>query len=122
MSLAGLLPLLRRHEHRRAHRIPDLAAIEILFAPLVADERLKSGDLGGIEEVKARHVVEEDGPDLGAAGAVEGGQAQCHVNAGLEGLVEGADAVRCEEEDAVEVLEGTEEDWMQFSIRGIGLG
>lgn len=54
--------------------------------------------------------VEEEDPDLGAARLVEDGQAEGDVDAGLEGLVEGADAVGGEEEDAVEVFERTEED------------
>lgn len=66
--------------------------------------------LGGGEQGFGGEVVEEDGPDFGAAGAVQGGEAEGDVHAGLEGLVEGADAVGCEEEDAVEVFEGAEED------------
>ena len=69
--------------------------------------------LGGADETLIQaHFVEEEVPDFGAAGAVEGGQAEGDVHAGLEGLVEGADAVGCEEEDAVEVFEGAEEDWV----------
>lgn len=49
--------------------------------------------------------MQEEEPDFGAAGLVENRQAEGDVDAGLEGLVEGADAVGGEEQDAVEVLE-----------------
>lgn len=66
--------------------------------------------LVGRDDSLGAEVVKEDGPDVGAAGAVEGGEAEGYVHAGLEGLVEGADAVCCQEEDTVEVFEGAEED------------
>ena len=89
--------------------------------------------LGVADEVLIQaHFVEEEVPDLGATGAVEGGQAEGDVHAGLEGLVKGADAVGCEEENAVEVFEGAEEDcvcslafrsvvlfWGEFRAKGI---
>lgn len=66
--------------------------------------------LRGREMVLREQVGEEDAPDLRAAGAVEGREAKGDVDAGLEGLVEGADTIGGEEEDAGEVVEGAEED------------
>ncbi len=55
-------------------------------------------------------VGEEDAPDLRAAWPVKGREAEGDVDAGLEGLVEGADAVGGEEEDAGEIVESAKED------------
>ena len=68
---------------------------------------LRGGDLGFAGE-----VVEEYGPDVGATVAVQGGEAESDVHTGLEGLVKRADAVGGEEEDAVEVFERAEENWV----------
>ena len=57
-----------------------------------------------------QQIRQKDPPDLHAAGPVERRQAQGDVDAGLEGLVEGADAVGGEEEDPREVVESAEED------------
>ncbi len=66
--------------------------------------------LRGREVLFREQIREEEAPDAGATLAVEGGQAEGDMDAGLEGLVESADAVGGEEEDAVEVVEGAEED------------
>lgn len=52
-----------------------------------------------------REVFEEEAPDFGAAVPVQGGEAERDVDAGLEGLVEGSDAVGGEEQDSIEVFQ-----------------
>jgi hypothetical protein len=61
-------------------------------------------------------------PDGGAAGGVERRVVQGDLDAGLEGAVEGADAVGGEEEDAGVVFEGAEEDWVGVVLDGGGQG
>lgn len=68
-------------------------------------------ELGGREVLRFGEFVEEEDPNLGAARLVEDGKAESDVDAGLEGLVEGADAVGGEEKDTVEIFECAEEDW-----------
>lgn len=58
----------------------------------------------------AREIVDEDGPHFDSAGAVELRKPESDVDTGLEGLVEGADAVSSEEENAIEVLQRSKED------------
>ena len=95
MLPAGRLVFLLGHEHRGADCIADLSAVKRFPAPFIADQGLQCGALLGRNDGLAAEVVEEDFPDVGAPGAVQGGQAEGNMHAGLEGLVEGADAVRC---------------------------
>lgn len=121
MLLAHRLLLLLRDQQRRAHAVADLAPVERLPAPRGGGVPLQIVQLGGREVLRPAELVQEEHPDLGAAGLVKDGQAEGDVDAGLEGLVEGADAVGGEEEDAVEVLEGAEEDYSTFSMSVIVL-
>ena len=114
MPLARDLFLLLGNEHRCADRIADLATIEVLLAPVVAHKGCKRGVLAISDGRFAVEVFKEDRPDLGATGAIEGRQAEGDVHTGLEGLVKGSNAVCCEEEDAVEVLEGAKEDCANY--------
>lgn len=116
MLLAGRFLLLLGHEHGGAHGVADLPPVERFLAPLVAHERLQGGALLGRDDRLAREVFEEDLPHVGAPGAVECRETEGDVHARLERLVEGADAVGREEQDAVEVLQGSEEDYLRFSF------
>ncbi|KAK1245927.1 hypothetical protein MKX07_004996 [Trichoderma sp. CBMAI-0711] len=60
--------------------------------------------------------------DFGGLGLVEGRVVEGEVDAGLEGLVDGADAVGGEEEEAVVVLEDAEEDGDEGVARHVLLG
>ena len=104
------LALLLCDEHGRAHAVPDLPAVERFAAPPLGHEVVENGALGGRDDGVTAEVLDEDGPDFGAAAAVQLRKTEADVDAGLEGLVEGAHAVGGEEEDAIKVLEGTKED------------
>lgn len=93
MGLGQALALVLGDDERRAHGVADLPAIERLPAPLAGDEGLEAGARLRRDAALGAQVVEEDAPDVGAAGLVELGEAQGDVDAGLEGVVEGADAV-----------------------------
>lgn len=116
MPLPHGLLLLLRDQQRRAHAVADLAPVERLPAPRGGGVALQVLQLRRGQVLRAGEFVEEEHPDLGAARLVEDGQAEGDVDAGLEGLVEGADAVGREEEDAVEVLERAEEDFSRFHV------
>ncbi|TFB02880.1 hypothetical protein CCMA1212_005256 [Trichoderma ghanense] len=60
--------------------------------------------------------------DFGGLGLVEGRVVEGEVDAGLEGLVDGADAVGRQEEEAVVVLEDAEEDGDEGVARHVLLG
>ena len=60
--------------------------------------------------------LEQVTPDLGARGVVEFVVAEGQVDARFEGLVELVDAVCGEEEDALEVVEGSEEDYCALAV------
>lgn len=117
MLLAHRLFLLLRDQQRRAHAVADLAPVKRLPAPRGGGLALQIVQLGGREVLRPGKLVQEEHPDLSAAGLVEDGQAEGDVDAGLEGLVEGADAVGGEEEDAVEVLEGAKEDYFMVQCQ-----
>ena len=51
-----------------------------------------------------REIVDEDIPDGNPASLIQSRQAEGDVDAGLEGLIEGADAVGGEEEDARKII------------------
>lgn len=55
--------------------------------------------------------MDEDGPHFDPTGPVELREPEADVDAGLEGLVKGADAVGGEEENAIEVLQRSKENW-----------
>ena len=78
------------------------------FAGLPEGQQLEL--LRARQAVLGREVVDEDIPHGDTARLVQARQAQGNVNAGLKGLIEGADAVGGEEQDAREVVEGAEED------------
>ena len=97
--------LMQRQRLRTPDQILDLPSIQ-----LVAREHVELV----LAEVRDGHLLahhgDEHAPD-GLLGAVrELAVAQGDVDAGLEGVVEGFDAVGGEEEDALEVLEEAEED------------
>ena len=50
-------------------------------------------------------------PDLATGGEVEGWVREPYVNAGVEGEVQGGDAVGCQDHDAVKIFEFAEEDY-----------
>lgn len=58
-------------------------------------------------------LVEQVVPDLSAGGVVETGVADRDVDARHEGFVEVADAVCGQEQNSLEVVQGTEEDYGQ---------
>lgn len=105
------LPLLLRHQQRRTNTVPDLSPIEWVTAPDSGGLRLQLMDLGRGKVLGFGEFLEEDGPNFVTAGLVEDGEAECDVNARLESLVKGTDAIGGEEEDAVKILQGSEEDW-----------
>ena len=96
----------RRHRQRvgRQHRVLDLAAIDRDVRQLV------EGGVGPGVRVGIRGAADEEFPQFLAGGVVEGGVLEREVNAGFEGEVEGGDAVGGEEDDALVVFQGAEED------------
>ena len=92
---------------RGADAVLDLAAVEHRLGEAIV-VGVSEGD--GADAVELAHALQEHGPD-GLAGLVgELGVTEGDVDAGLEGVVEGFDAVGGEEEDALEVLEQAQED------------
>ena len=110
MLLPHRLLLLLRNQHRGPNAVADLAPVERLSAPSVGHEPAEPIVLRGRYSRLAREVVDEDGPHFHSAGAVELRKPESDMDTGLEGLVEGADAVGGEEENAIEVLQRSKED------------
>ena len=104
MSLPHHLLLLLRDQQRRPHRIADLASVERFLAPAFLDQSIKARGLRSGEGLLRGKVREKDGPDFDARLAVQVREAEGDVDAGLEGLVESADAVGGKEENALEVF------------------
>lgn len=104
--------------HGALERVPDLSAVPHgadgrTLALLRLEERLGVvNDVARVEVDEAARVelVEVRLPDPAGVLPREGRVVQREVEAGLEGLVEDADAVAGEEEDAFVVFEGAEED------------
>ena len=97
--------LVQRERLRAAHQILDLPPIQ-----RVSRQHLEVRVAEARDAHLLAHHVDEHGPD-GLLGFVrELAVAQGDVDARLEGVVEGFDAVGGEEEDALEVFEEAEED------------
>lgn len=103
-----LLPV--RDQHGRPDAIADLAPVERLPAPGVGHQPVELVALRGRDSGLAHEVVDEDRPHFDPAGAVELWEPEGDVDAGLKGLVKGADAVGCEKENAIEVFQRSKED------------
>ena len=58
-------------------------------------------------------------PELAAGGEARREVLQGEVDAGFDGFVEDGDAVGGEEDDALEVFEGAEEDWWGGRLVGV---
>lgn len=89
-------------------RIAYLAAVQ-----LVAGQFVHVGDdviCINVLVVGAQYI-DKTAPDLAAARGVEAWVVQGEVDAGPEGLIEGADAVRCQDQNAIIILKGAEEHW-----------
>ena len=107
MAHAQLHALIDRQRLRRADTILDLAPIQHRLGEAIV---VRLCELNSLDAVELTDALEEHDPD-GLAGLVgEFGVAQGDVDAGLEGVVEGLDAVGGEEEDALEVFEQAQED------------
>ena len=107
MAHAQLHALIDRQRLRRAHAVLDLTAVQHRLGQAVV---VRLGELDRLDAVELAHALQEQGPDGLARLVGELGVAQGDVDAGLEGVVEGLDAVSREEEDALEVLEQAQED------------
>ena len=95
-----------RQRNGGTHSITDLAAVKAVIVEIVRYVCHQSG----LVLVRKIHLPDKDGPDLAALDRIESLQANGHVDARLEGLVDIAGTVSGQEEDAVEVLQFAEED------------
>lgn len=98
--------------------IPDLAPVEVLPGELV-DVHKQIVHINALVVTALEHA-EQVAPDLDALVLLEVVVPQGEVDAALEGLVEGADSVGREDEDAVVVLEETEEHCGVGFSEGVG--
>lgn len=108
MAIPQLLFLEPRQLPRRIHAIPDLPPIK-----LMTRERVQMALDSGVLVQDARLLLEERDevlPDMGAVVAGQRGVVQGELDARFERLVEGADAVGGEDQDAVVVLQHAQED------------
>lgn len=111
MLLPHRLLLILRNQHRGPDAVANLAPVERLPAPGIGHKPVKVVTLRGGDPRLARKVVDEDGPHFDPAESVELWEPQGDVDAGLEGLVKGTDAVSGEKENAIEVLQLSKEDY-----------
>ncbi len=93
-------------------RVADLAAVHLVAGQFVhvGDDVVRINFL-----VIGAQDIDEIAPDLAAARGVEGWVVQGELDAGFEGLVEGADAVGCQDQNAVIILKGAEKHWISVS-------
>ena len=101
--------------------VPDFSSIPLQRLDLVALGHVLLGvvvvsDARAAVLVVVLEFLEKVAPDLGARGVVEFVVAEGQVDARFEGLVELVDAVCGEEEDALEVVEGSEEDFCALAV------
>lgn len=106
-----LLRIKLRQRHNRVKGIPDLPSIppQLLYIFMVKRIRHKPQIDCNIRPFILQ-FAETRVPDLLPLAVREVGVVQHHVDAGDERFVEGADAVCCQEEEALVVLERAEED------------
>lgn len=97
--------LLSGERHRTTIQIPNLTSVELLVE--VVDVALDGGELVTVVAVE---LVVEVHEDLLALEVAEVGVSDGEVDAGLDGGVEGFDAVGGEDEDALVVFHDPEED------------
>ena len=91
----------------------------VLDLPAVEIDLGEGVELGGAQ---AAGLADEGVPDVAAAGGRQGGVLHADVDAGVEGVVDVADAVGGEEEDALVVLEDAQEDGDHLVALEVGGG
>lgn len=106
MLIPELLLPAQRKRASRPDDVLDLSPVDLLLpevVKLVLRQARVLHRFGKLLQLPVLGLLEESNPDLPLCAGGEVLVVQGHVDTGLEGLVERANAVSCEEEDATEV-------------------
>ena len=112
MLRAQARALVPRQRQRRVDAVRDLAPVHGRALDFVQDGVQVREPAARLRRDREQLVA----PQLAARGLARGRVLQREVDARLDGFVEGGDAVRGQEDDALEVFEGAEEDWLSEGL------